>query len=148
MVNRYDSTLIIRGANLPDDFDAITDVWKHAGSGVQLGKSDSEEEILKKQTRDPDLFLVAEVSGLIVGSVLGGFDGRRGMVYHLAVKADYRNQGIGDRLITELEKRLKSKGCIRSYLLIYPENKNALDFYLHRDWKKLDLHVMGKDFDL
>ena len=83
--------------------------------------------------------------GMIVGTVLGGFDGRRGIIYHMAVKEEFRKRGIGDRLIIELEDRLRNKGCIRSYLLIVPDNENALNFYIHRGWEKLDLFVMGKD---
>ena len=146
MIKGENSELLIREANLFQDYISIVDIWKNAGSGIHLGRSDSEEEIKKKQARDPDLFLVAEIRGSIVGTVLGGFDGRRGMIYHMAVKSEYRNQGIGDQLVAELEDRLKKKGCIRSYLLIVPENDNALKFYTHRGWEKLELFVMGKDF--
>ncbi|MBK5108784.1 MAG: GNAT family N-acetyltransferase [Anaerolineales bacterium] len=44
---------------------------------------------------DPDLFLVVEHRGKIIGTVMGGYDGRRGFVYQLAVQEDYRRQGIG-----------------------------------------------------
>ena len=50
-----------------------------------MGRSDTLAEITKKVQRDPDLFLVAEADGRLIGSVIGGFDGRRGMIYHLAV---------------------------------------------------------------
>jgi hypothetical protein len=39
----------------------------------------------KKLTHDPELFLVPEVNGVIAGSIVGGFDRRRGLIYHLAV---------------------------------------------------------------
>ena len=53
--------------------------------GVHVGRSDTPAEIEKKLARDPDLFLVAECEQQIIGSVIGGYDGRRGMIYHLAV---------------------------------------------------------------
>ena len=139
-------TLIsIREAAIPTDYQKIFDLWNNAGPGIHLRQSDTLEEIQKKFARDPDLFLVAEIDGSIIGAVLGGFDGRRGIVYHLAVEEKYRNSGIGEDLMQELEKRLKAKGCIRSYLLIVPENADALKFYRNRGWSKLDLLVMGKD---
>ena len=65
-------------------------MWEGIEKGVRVGRSDTPTEIERKLTRDPDLFLVAEVDGRIIGSVIGGFDGRRGMIYHLAIAAEYR----------------------------------------------------------
>jgi ribosomal protein S18 acetylase RimI-like enzyme len=93
-----------------------------------LRRSDEPDEIAKKLQRDADLFLVAEVDGEILGTVLGGFDGRRGMVYHLAVAERFREQGIGTILMAELEKRLRDQGCIRYYLLVTKDNQTAIRF--------------------
>jgi len=139
------SEIIIREALLPNDFQEVIFLWQSSGPGIQLGESDSLKEIEKKVFRDPDLFLVAEWGGRIVGSVLGGFDGRRGMVYHLAVSNHYQKNGIGEILMAELEARLQKKGCLRSYLLVTKENSEAKDFYSKRGWKELNLCVMGKD---
>jgi ribosomal protein S18 acetylase RimI-like enzyme len=76
----------------------------------------------KKLLRDPELFLVAIIREQIVGTVLGGFDGRRGMVYHLAVSQFFRNNGIGEKLMAELETRFQLKDCLRSYLLVTRQN--------------------------
>jgi ribosomal protein S18 acetylase RimI-like enzyme len=103
-------------------------------------------EIAKKLQREADLFLVAEADGKLIGSVLGGFDGRRGMVYHLAVAEAFRKQGIGAALMDELEKKLKEKGCIRYYLLVTKDNQTAVRFYEERGWKQMDdLFLYAKD---
>ena len=135
----------IRVFRFPEDYEAVVALWEHAGTGVHVGRSDTLEEIKKKFARDPDLFLVAEVDGTIVGSVLGGFDGRRGMIYHLAVTQAYRQNGIGESLMKEVEERLKQKGCLRSYLLVTRDNLDAVQFYEKRGWTRMDLHVFGKD---
>jgi len=67
------------------------------------------------------------------------------MVYHLAVVSEFRQQGIGSLLMEELEKRLVGKGCIRCYLLVTPENQQAMEFYEVRGWKKMNLSTFGKD---
>jgi ribosomal protein S18 acetylase RimI-like enzyme len=108
-------------------------------------RSDEPEEIQKKLQRDPDLFLLAKEDGRVIGAVLGGFDGRRGLVYHLAVAEERRKQGIGALLMDELEKRLRAKGCLRTYLLVTYDNAEAIDFYEKHGWEKMDLHVFGKD---
>jgi ribosomal protein S18 acetylase RimI-like enzyme len=123
----------------------VITLWQNAGSGIHVRRSDTEEEITKKLQRDPDLFLVAESGGRIIGAVLGGFDGRRGMVYHLAVDVSFREKGVGTELMTELERRMKRKGCIRTYLLVTRDNSDAIRFYESQKWEQMDLLIYGKD---
>ncbi len=138
-------SVCIRNFNYPDDYEEVYDLWSHAGDGVHLRMSDEPEEIQKKLTRDPDLFLIAENEHGIVGAVMGGYDGRRGMMYHLAVSESHRKQGIGGLLVSELEKRLREKGCIRYYLLVTRDNTEAIHFYEQRGWKSMNELILGKD---
>jgi ribosomal protein S18 acetylase RimI-like enzyme len=135
----------IRTFNYPQDYPAVYALWENAGHGIHLRRSDEPQEIEKKLQRDPDLFLVAELAGKIVGSVLGGFDGRRGMMYHLAVEPSHRQNGIGALLMDELERRLRDRGCIRYYLLVTQDNEAAIRFYEGRGWQRMDLFAYGKD---
>lgn len=137
----------LRQFRYPEDYEAVAQLWQQAGPGVHLGRSDTPQEIEKKLQRDPDLFLVAEVDGQVVGSVIGGFDGRRGLIYHLAVAPELRQQGLGSALMEEVEQRLKAKGCLRAYLLVTRDNLEALDFYSRRGWEVMQLFVMAKDLE-
>lgn len=138
--------LRIRQFIYPEDYQAVHALWSEAGPGIHLRRSDEPQEIAKKVARDPDLFLLAEQDNAIIGSVLGGFDGRRGMVYHLAVAQAYRRQGIGEMLMHALEQRLREKGCIRFYLLVTRDNAEAIRFYEKRGWKLMDdLYTYAKD---
>ncbi len=141
------TSVSIRVFSFPDDYPAVYALWENAGTGIQLRRSDQIEEISKKLERDPDLFLVAEIEKQIVGSVLGGFDGRRGMVYHMAVRMEYRRQGIALRLMEELERRLQEKGCIRYYMLVTEDNQEAIQFYEAQGWERMELFAYGKDLD-
>jgi len=142
------SPYVIREFKFPDDYPHVLRLWGTAGSGIHLRRSDEPGEIEKKLQRDADLFLVAESGGKIIGSVLGGFDGRRGIVYHLAVDETYRLQGVGSRLMEELENRLRQKGCIRYYLLVTRDNEQAIRFYEARGWRNMDdLYAYGKDIN-
>jgi ribosomal protein S18 acetylase RimI-like enzyme len=133
----------LREFRFPDDYPAVLDLWQRAGPGIHVGPSDTPEEITRKVARDPDLFLVAEEHGQIVGSVIGGFDGRRGMVYHLAVEAAERGRGLGRRLMQEVEDRLRAKGCSKVYLLVMDGN-SALDFYKSLGWDTMDVTLLAK----
>lgn len=135
----------IREFRFKDDYTAVIGLWSSSGSGIHVGSSDAPAELAKKLQRDADLFLVAEADGSLVGTVIGGFDGRRGLIYHLAVDSAYRARGVGTRLMDEVEARLRAKGCIRCYLLVTPENTEAMHYYEKRGWQVLKVVPYAKD---
>jgi ribosomal protein S18 acetylase RimI-like enzyme len=130
--------ITLREFRYPGDYPAVRLLWENAGSGVHVRRSDDPDEIQKKLLRDPDLFLVAETRGRLIGTVIGGFDGRRGLIYHLAVEAAFRQQGVGSLLMQEVESRLKAKGCLKSYLMVAVDNDSAMRFYETRHWDRMD----------
>jgi ribosomal protein S18 acetylase RimI-like enzyme len=78
--------------------------------------------------------------------VIGGFDGRRGLIYHLAVAASHRHEGLGERLMEEVESRLRGKGCLKCYLLVLTGNEEAGLFYQKRGWAQMDrVQLYGKE---
>ncbi len=127
-----------------DDYDAAFALWQNAGPGLGIGRSDARGEITRKLRYAPDLFLVAEEDGKLIGTVIGGYDGRRGIVYHLAVEQSHRSNGIGKMLMTEIEKRLAAKGCLKAYLLVMPENTDVIEFYRQIGWNVMPVTPMGK----
>jgi len=140
------STVTIREFRFPSDYDAVSRLWSSIERGVHISRSDTPSEIEKKLARDPDLFLVAESDGDIIGSVIGGFDGRRGLIYHLAVETSFRGIGIGSRLMDEVEARLYAKGCLKCYLLVTNDNPDADGYYRQRGWQPMDtVHLFGKE---
>jgi len=135
----------IREFRIAKDHASAIRLWETAGNGVHVGPSDTAAEIEKKLQRDPDLFLVAEAEGRLVGTVIGGFDGRRGFIYHLAVLPEYRQRGVGGQLMDEVETRLRAKGCIRCYLLVMTDNRDALNYYEKRGWQLMNDLPLAKD---
>lgn len=137
----------IRDFHFPDDFHQVYKIWGQSGPGVKISNSDEAKELQKKIARDPELFLVLENEGSIIGTVIGGFDGRRGMVYHLAVLPDYRGLGLGKMLMEELETRLTIKGCKKVYLFVTQDNDDVISFYEHMGWEQMPIAVLGKVLD-
>jgi ribosomal protein S18 acetylase RimI-like enzyme len=131
----------IREFRFPEDFPQVKNLWASMEKGVSLGRSDTPDEIQKKLTHDPDLFLVAEDDGQIIGTVIGGYDGRRGLIYHLAVATSYRRRGIGSRLMDDVESRLRAKGCLRCYLLVTTNNPEGMQYYEKHGWERMDFVV-------
>jgi ribosomal protein S18 acetylase RimI-like enzyme len=138
----------LRQFELEHDYPAVLALWQMAGPGLHVSPSDMPAELARKLERDPDLFLVAEAGDQLVGTVLGGFDGRRGMVYHLTVAADWRGQGIGAALMAELEARLAARGCHKAYLMVASENSEVTAFYERRGWRVMDVLPMGKELQV
>ena len=76
--------------------------------------------------------------------MIGGFDGRRGLIYHLAVDQSYRQRGIGKLLMDEIERRLVAKGCLRCYLLVKDDARDVIQFYRGQGWDTFGTTVLGK----
>ncbi len=127
--------IIIREFAFLNDYDRTVTLWHGIEKGMNIGRSDTPEEIQKKLERDPDLFLVAEVDEDIIGTIIGAFDGRRGMIYHLAVHQKFRGQGIGAMLLEEVEKRLQAKGCLKCLMHVLDDNTEAIEFYKNQGWR-------------
>ncbi len=45
----------------------------------------------------------------------------------------------------EVEARLRLKGCIRCYLLVTPDNPEAMEYYEHHGWQRMDNVPFAKD---
>lgn len=138
--------MALREFRFPDDYDEVRQFWEGVEKGIHVGSSDAPAEIQKKIQRDPGLFLVAEKNHKIVGTVIGGFDGRRGMIYHLAVTDSLRGQGVGSRLMSEVEARLRAKGCLKCYLIVLRDNEAAVNFYKGLGWGLMEqVLLFGKE---
>jgi ribosomal protein S18 acetylase RimI-like enzyme len=129
----------------PSDYDDILVLWKSL-PGMGLSSADEREKITAFLGRNPTTCLVAEREERIVGTVLGGWDGRRGYVYHLAVDEGLQEMGIGTALMDEVEQRFRVLGARRIHLMIYRDN-TAWAFYEKRGWFFRDdkISLMSKD---
>ena len=61
------------------------------------------EDIRRKLSVQPELFLVAVIDGRVVGTTMAGFDGHRGWLHLVAVHPNNQRQGIGRAMMLEAE---------------------------------------------
>src|ERR1700677_3381539 len=94
------------------DEEAVIALWREVLPD-SAPHNDPATSIRNKMAVDPDLFLVAEVDGKVVGTVMGGYDGHRGWIYSVAVNVQVRRQGIGTALMRHLEQALRERGCLK-----------------------------------
>jgi ribosomal protein S18 acetylase RimI-like enzyme len=113
---------------LPDDYDAVLALWQ-ACEGVGLSESDSREGTCRFLERNPKLSRVAVAGSRIVGAVLAGHDGRRGLIHHLAVDPSVRRQGIARRLVESCLDGLRRAGIDKCHVFVFSDNGAAKAFF-------------------
>ena len=106
------------------DYEEVITLWERCD--LSEISSDPELDIERKLQCGADLFLVAEVAGEVVGTIMGGYDGIRGTAVYLAVHPEYRGRGIANALVSRLEKKLIARGCARMELLVSEESDAAV----------------------
>jgi ribosomal protein S18 acetylase RimI-like enzyme len=73
-----------------------------------------------------------EISGFVMFTVeVGGYeqDVRRGIVENLYVEPQYRNEGIGGKLLTQAEEKLADQGVDVVALEVMANNEGGRQFY-------------------
>jgi N-acetylglutamate synthase len=117
-------------------YEAANELWKQTeGMGVT---TDSLEQIEKYLKRNPGMSFVCidNATGKLAGTVMGGHDGRRGIIYHLASAKENRNKGIAKKLIELSTKAMKKKGIERCLIMVLAENKSGHDFWRKIGWQR------------
>lgn len=129
----------------PQDVEAMLELWK-ATPGIGLGPGDEEASVKAFLAANLSTCLVAKSREGLVGTVLGGYDGRRGYLYHLAVHHGYRGRGCGTALVKGAVEKFSEMGVQRVHLLVFADNQPAIDFYRHLGWRlRQDIQVMSWD---
>lgn len=118
------------------DYDDVYSLWINThGMGLNL-LDDSREGIERYLKRNPSSCFVAECENKIVGVIIAGHDGRRGYIYHTAVLSDYRNQGIGKKLVENVMNALEKEGIAKVALVVFKKNDVGNEF-----WEKIGFIV-------
>lgn len=120
---------------LINDYEKVYQLWTNTdGMGIR-SLDDSFEGIEKFLRRNPATNFVAESDNDIIGVILCGNDGRRGYIYHAAVKKEYRRNSIGKALVDAVIDALKREGINKIGLVTFSSNYTGNDF-----WKSLGFY--------
>jgi ribosomal protein S18 acetylase RimI-like enzyme len=101
-------------------------------------------DIDRKLTVQRELFLVGDLHGQIIATVMAGFDGHRGWVHLVAVHPEYRHRGFGRALMIEAEKKLRGVGCTKINLQVRATNQGVVTFYERLGYSVEERVSMGK----
>lgn len=123
--------------------DQVVRLWERV-FGYQAAHNAPALVIDKKLAVADRLFFVAVSAGVVVGTIMAGYDGHRGWIYSIAVHPDRRKHGIGSQLLSFAERRLASRGCIKINLQIMDGNEQVQGFYEANGYSVEKRVSMGK----
>jgi ribosomal protein S18 acetylase RimI-like enzyme len=144
MPNPAESSVIIRPM-VAADLAPVHALWADT-QNIELAEGDGLQELALYLKRNPGLSQVACAGDRILGAVLAGHDGRRGLLYHLAVLPERQGTGIGSGLVENCLKALRDEGILRALILVDRENHAGNRFWEAVGWESLPFAVpMGKN---
>jgi ribosomal protein S18 acetylase RimI-like enzyme len=128
---------------LETDEESVVSLWAEVFEG-DPARNEPRKVIRRKLGVQREFFLVGEVQGEVVATVIAGFDGYRGWVYHLAVRSGCRRRGFGRALMQAAEASLKAAGCPKLNLQVRSSNSGVVEFYARLGYSVEDRTSLGK----
>jgi len=127
-----------------NDTEKVIKVWGECG--LLHPPNDPYEEIKNKSEFQPDLFLVGEVDGKLMATIMVGYEGRRGWVNSLCVLPEYQGNGYGKELVRHGVELLRRLGTPKVNILIRPNNSKVKTFYEKLGFETEDAILMAHRF--
>lgn len=119
-----------------EHYSAAYGLWS-CTPGMGISDADSPEAIGRYLDRNPGTSFAAVLEdGTLAGTVLCGHDGRRGYLYHLAVGAELRGRGIGERLAAAALEALRRESIDKCHILVLMDNAVGQRFWEKSGWQK------------
>lgn len=126
----------------PSDEAAIIQLWQECG--LTRPWNDPRKDIARKLTVQSELFLVGELDGAIVATLMGGYDGHRGWINYLAVSPAHQRRNYATALMQAVEAKLLEMGCPKINLLIRSSNVAVKQFYDSLGFHQDEVISLGK----
>lgn len=114
-----------------NDYDEIFALWNSTEQSRRALNpvDDSREGIARYLKRNPETCFAAVSEGHIIGVILSGHDGRRGMIHHMCVHPSFRRMGIAAHLVSLAEEALRKEGIQKVFGLVFTDNDGANAFW-------------------
>ena len=117
-----------------EDRKEVLTLWQECN--LIRSKNDPQKDLGRKKGFGEELFLVLVNEDKIIGTVMGGYDGHRGIINYLGVHPNFRGNGLGRMLMRAVEQKLRDLGCPQVHLLVWSDNTEVHKFYEKTDYKK------------
>lgn len=112
----------------PAHHGAALALWRRC-EGIGLSRADEADAIAGFLQRNPGTSFAAFDGARLVGTILVGHDGRRGLIHHLAVEPAARGRGLARQLVRHGLQALRACGIGKCHLLVQADNASARRFW-------------------
>ena len=130
-----------------EDYPEVKKLWMSIRGFAIRSMDDSREGVERFLRRNPSTSVVARVGGELVGAVLCPHDGRRGCLYHVCVREDFRRKGIGKAMVLFCTDALRAEKINKVSLIAFTSNDAGNAFWKEIGWtRRYDLNTY--DFTL
>lgn len=120
----------------------VIELWRKCD--LLYTKYNPYKDIARKMKVDPELFLIGVEGGKVIATVMGGYDGHRGWIYHLGIDPAYQRRGLGRQIMDAIEEKLKARDCLKVNLMVMKTNHKAMKFYESIGFNEEDATEYGK----
>ena len=133
-----------------DDYDAIYELWCSTEQSRRALNpvDDTREGIDRYLKRNPNTCFAAVKDGRIIGVILTGHDGRRGIIHHMCVHPDFRRLGVAAHLVVLAEDALQKEGIQKVFGLVFKDNDPANAFWENQGYSlRTNLNYRNKSLN-
>jgi ribosomal protein S18 acetylase RimI-like enzyme len=131
----------VRQARL-EDTKAIIAIWDECK--LTRPWNNPNDDIKNALSTNTSTILLLQLSNEVIGTVMVGYDGHRGWIYYLAVRAEFQKNGYGKILVQEAENWLKKQNVPKVNLMIRNANEAVKEFYHACGYKDDEVITMSK----
>jgi ribosomal protein S18 acetylase RimI-like enzyme len=129
-----------------EDERGVIDLWQQCN--LIRPWNDPCKDIRRKLAVGGKMFLVGELNGQIIATVMAGYEGHRGWLNYLAVAPAYRRHGFATRIVAAAETLLQQAGCPKINLQVRTSNQDVIEFYHRIGYSVDDVVSMGKRLEI
>ena len=110
-----------------DQSDHVITLWGKCG--LARNWNNPEKDIARKNNDQNGQFLIGQIDGVLMASIMIGYDGQRGSINYFAVDPDHLGAGYAKILLAEAERLPISVGCPKINFCVRTNNDKVVEFY-------------------
>ena len=76
---------------------------------------------------------------------MGGWDGRRGWIYHVATSPEVRRTGLATRMVRDIQARLRALGCWKVNVMVRAGNDDGEGFWPALGYERSDARQYARE---
>ena len=124
------------------DIDAAVALWRRCD--LTRPWNNPHADLVQARATPTSAVLAGHFEGVLVASVMVGYDGHRGWVYYLAVAPETQRNGFGRQMMQAAEAWLRDRGAPKIQLMVRGANTAAIGFYERLGLERQDVVTLGK----